>query len=151
LTAGIPVDKWDDFVFKVLQTQTSLGLSNEFCKTLSAMAYVERMDKLVWEVRYDDGFKSSYGYLMMVRNSEKKTISCAYAVHSLSFKLADRRVETRSTQTFFWIPIGEEISVHHEPVKFGTKDMDAIKETYMRYKALQALQSEGIITQITFE
>jgi hypothetical protein len=149
LTSGIPVANWEDFVFKVLQT--SIGLSNEFCKTLSAMAYVERMDKLVWEVCYDDGFKSSYGYLMMVRKPEKKTISCVYAIHTLSFKLADRRVETRTTKRFLWFPIGEEISIHHEPVRFGTKDMDAIKQTYMRYKALQALQNEGIISQITFE
>ncbi len=147
--SGIPLTKLEDFIFGVLQT--SLELDNDFCKTLSAIAYAESMEKLLWEVCYDDGFKSRYGFIAMVKNPGQTTISCVYAIHTLSFKLADKRVETRATKKFLWFPIGEEISVHHEPVKFGTQDMDAIKHTYMRYKALQALQNEGIIRQIKFE
>jgi hypothetical protein len=62
-----------------------------------------------------------------------------------------RRVVTTKKTYFLWIPIGEEVRVDRVPVRFGTKDMEAIKNTYMRHKALEALRSEGIISAITYE
>jgi hypothetical protein len=35
--------------------------------------------------------------------------------------------------------VGEKIKVTENPVKFGTNDMEAIRNTYMRYKALVSI------------
>ncbi len=63
-----------------------------------------------------------------------------------------KKLPNIDTRTFFFIPIGKEVaSVEHQPVKLGTNDMEVIRNTYMRYKALEALKSEGIIQEIMFE
>lgn len=54
---------------------------------------------------------------------------------------------------FFGHSLAKIISLYFgsQPVKFGTNDMEAIRNTYMRYKALEALKTEGIIGEISFE
>jgi len=70
------------------------------------MAYATSKDKLVCEVKCETEFESKYGYIAMVKEADKSTISCIYAFHNMKFKLADRRIENKRTkcqcyQTFF--------------------------------------------------
>ena len=71
-----------------------------------------------------------------------------YAFHKLKFKLADRRIEKRIQKKWWFIPIGTEVSIEHERVKFASNDIINIKETYMKHKALEALKCNGIINAI---
>ena len=119
---------------------------------IGASEYMNSKDRLIFEVKYKDEFESEYGYIAMVKNQKKDAFSCVYVFHRLKMKLAKRRVETRTLRRLFGIfPIGEDVSVHYENVKLGTNDIDAIKETYMRHKALQALRDQGIIQEITYD
>ncbi len=84
----------------------------------------------------------------MVKDPISNTISSVYAVHTLKFKLAKRKVQTEIKKKFLFIPIGTDVKVTEEEVKLGANDIEAIKATYMRYKALETLQKEGIIATI---
>ena len=148
LTEGIPLARLGDYIDTLKET---LKLDEKFCKQLKTMEYANSKDKLVYEVKYEAEFESKYGYVAMVKNKVQKTISCVYAFHIMKFKLAPRRVETTKTTKFLWFRISKEIQVDHQPVQFGTNDMEAIRNTYMRFKALEALRSEGIIPSISYE
>ena len=147
MTTGIPAVNLDYFVEVLKKT---LKLSDGACDELKTMAYAGGKEKLVVEVAYDSEFESRYGYIAMTKNFENNTISCIYAFHNLTFKLAPKRIEVRK-RGFLWKILGEGRSVSYEPVRLGTKDIEAIKSTYMRYKALESLRKEGIIHEITFE
>ena len=147
IATGIPVAKLDDYVETL---KKSMDLDDKICEELKTIAYIKTKDKVVLELKYNTEFESKYGYIAMTRNSDDE-ISCAYAFHSLTFKLADRRIETRAQKKFWFINLGETVSVSYEPVRFGTKDIETIKSTYMRYKALEAMRKEGIIQEISFE
>ena len=128
--------------------KTDLDLDDDFCAMLKTMKFSMDHDKHIYEIKYDGEFTQKYGYLAMVKDPKSNTISCVYAFHALKFKLAKRRVETETKKKLWFIPIGTEIKVTEHEVKLGANDIEAIKTTYMRYKALQALQDEGIIATI---
>ena len=149
LTTEIPLAMLDDYLGDL---KASLGLDDKVCSQLRQIQYAGSKDRLIFEVKYKDKFESEYGYIAMVKNQKKDAFSCVYVFHRLKMKLAKRRVETRTLRRLFGIfPIGEDVSVHYENVKLGTNDIDAIKETYMRHKALQALRDQGIIQEITYD
>jgi hypothetical protein len=145
LVQGIPVENLYEFIDTL---KVALDLDEKFCATLKAMKFSMEHDKHIYEIQYDGEFQQKYGYLAMAKDPKSNTISCVYAFHALSFKMAKRRIETETSKKFWFIPIGTEVKVTEQEVKLGANDIEAIKTTYMRYKALQALQDEGIIATI---
>ena len=144
LTTGIPVEHLDDFV-NILKKK--FNLDDKVCMELKTMAHAKSNDKLLFKVKYENEFEFKYGYIDMTMDSDN-TIRCFYALHNLNFKLADRRIETRSKKYFWFIPYGETVDVTHESVSL---DISLIRDTYMRHRALEALRNEGIIGEITYE
>lgn len=145
----ISEDKFDEFV---LSLRDILSLEEDMCPTLEKIKGLNETDFIVYPLkRQQNEFKSKYGYLVIIRNSNN-TLSCAYAIHKLKLKLADH-VEQITTPKYFLgiIKTGEEVKEVHREVKFSEKNISRITEIYMKYKALEALQMAGIIDQITYE
>ena len=147
LTTGIPQCNFKDYIEFL---KTSLGLDDGFCKSLETMAYSDSKEKNMWAVKFETEFESKYGFIAMIKD-ENQRISGVYAFHKLKFKLADRRIEKRIQKKWWFFPIGTEVSIEHERVKFASNDIINIKETYMKHKALEALKCNGIINAINFQ
>lgn len=112
MTTGIPVGNLNDYI-EVLKS--TLKLNDDFCNMLKTMAYASSKDKLVCEVKCETEFESNYGYIAMIKDADKSSISCVYAFHNMKFKLVDRRIENRTQKKFLFIPVGEEVvSVEHQ-------------------------------------
>merc|ERR1719244_848505 len=160
VTRGVPKDNLDEFTDSLAE---SLGLDEQQCRALRAkmkpMAYAEAKVSQILEMSFNiDKFKSIYGFVSMVRENDG-TIAIAYAFHKLTFKMAAKLVketETKKTKKefLFW-EITPEVTTSEayrkEQVKFGEKDIDAIKKAFGRHKALETLKQEGIITAIKYE
>ncbi len=78
------MDKLDDYI-DVLKK--SFKLTDKFCAELSTMSYATSKEKLVYAVKIEDEFESRYGYIAMTKDLSSNTLSCAYAVYSMTFKL----------------------------------------------------------------
>ena len=132
-----------------------LGLTTEQCNQLNTMAYATSKQLLVLEVNYSTEFDSSFGFIYMTKNSYNNLITISYAIHRLHFNLeAYQRVERKRMAYFLYIiPIGTETVVTDEyvPARLSTRDVDLIKNTYMCYKALEAMLDQGVISEIRFE
>jgi len=148
LTQGIPLENLAEFIEALKE---ALDLDEKVCTMLKTMTFAKDKDKYLYEVNYKDDFEQKCGYFAMVRDSNSNTISCVYAYHVLKFKLAKKRLTTKTEKKLFFIPIGKEVKIEEHDVILGTNDMEAIKSSYMRYKALEALRNEGIIQSIEFE
>ena len=114
-TEGIAMENLDEYVEML---KDILKLDNNACKSLKAMKLAQNKEQLVNTIKVEDEVSSSYGYIMMCRDAASNTISCAYAVHSLELKLADKTVATTKTRYFCgFIPIGEEVKFTKEKGK----------------------------------
>ena len=78
-------------------------------------------------------FSTSYGYIAPTR-ADDGSFAFAYAFHSLEFKVAKE-------EWFLWFK--------SDP-SFTSEDIEAIKDSYSKYKALKMLKEEGVIEQIRF-
>ena len=135
----IPKDSFDHFL------RYYSGIPAITFQRFQAMAGSDTNQGL-FKVWSDGSFKSTLSYIGRTRISP--IASFFYVSYSLHLKLEYRQEELESPERFSCYKIGdEEVRVH------GTKvdEMEAMKEIYLRYKALTELRSRGIIDdEITF-
>ena len=67
------------------------------------MRYTASLDILVYEYRNEDESETKYGYITMRKDGSSNTFSCAYAVHTMKFKMQLRNVEVRTPKYFLGI------------------------------------------------
>ena len=101
--------------------QSNYNLDQKMVNELKFIKSAGGKEKQVNEFKVEDDFKSSYGYIVMVKNTNSNTVSCAFAIHSMYMKLAPRRTVSSKTRYFWFIPIGEDISYQEEPGTQGYK------------------------------
>ena len=77
-----------------------------------------------------DAFKSVYGFMCAIEQ-RNGNVAIAYAFHSLNFKIS--------------------VNEMGEQVKLGFSDIQCIKNTFSKHKALMALKDEGIIPFINYD
>ena len=115
MTEGIGMENLDEYIEML---KDILKLDSDACKSLRAVKFAKNKEQLINKIKVEDGVSSSYGYVMMSRDTASNTFSCAYAVHSLELKLADRLVQNTRTKYFCWfIPMGEEVTITREKGK----------------------------------
>merc|ERR1719369_1329069 len=127
VTTGISISNLEEFIGMLAE---GLDLDKKQTDQLSAklkqMKFSMLKESSLMEVSFnEDQLQSFYGYVSMVKGSGG-TFSCAYAFHKLEFKIAPRQ-------------------------KVGHGDINAIRDTFSRYKALDILRKEGVIKQINYK
>ena len=107
------------------------------------------------EINVEAAFESLYGYITMDKNFETDTITIWYAMHHLIFKpMKVEREEIRKDSYFLnFIPTGTttEVVPVLRDAKLRAKEIELIRENYMRFKALEAMRNLGVISEIKFE
>merc|ERR1719370_941820 len=101
------------------------------------MKFAKSRDSNILEMSFNmDEYRSMYGFVSMVREDDG-TIAIAYAFHKLSFKMSQKLVKytttTKKPRKFLFWNISPKVTTSEayksERVKFGEKDIDAIKNT----------------------
>lgn len=153
VTRGVPKDSLVEYTECMSE---SLGLDDEQKTALLArmkvMKFAKANDSNVLEMQFNiDEFKSMYGYVSMIQEPDK-TIAIAYAVHKLNFKMAakEQHYIRESDSSAYKRNQIVDVFTRTERVKFSEGDINAVKETYGRFKALDTLKKEGVINAIKF-
>jgi len=160
ITRGVPRENLDEFTDCLGE---SLGLDPEqragLNARMKAMKFAKSKDSSILEMDFNmDKLKSMYGFVSMVREDDG-TIAIAYAFHKLNFKMSEKLVKYTKTTTkprkFLFFTVGTDVTTSEdyksEQVKFGEKDINAIKRAFGRHKALETLRQEGVISAIKYE
>ena len=63
------------------------------------------------------------------------------------WKLIPGGVRTVTKKNFLFFNVGEEVKIKDYTVKLGTDDMESIRNTYMRYKALVSISTKWRLFQ----
>jgi len=161
ITRGVPKDKLGAFGNSLSRV---LGLNDEQKEELAArldiMDYADSSESDVFEFKLDnDQFQSMYGFVSMMQQNNDK-VAIAYAVHKVKFSLPQKAVNhktttTKKTKFLFW-NLGE-VQYHKNEIRYQSTmkisgdDREMLKDVYGRFKALDTLRKEGIISQINFE
>lgn len=135
VSKGVSKDKIGEFGDNLLEC---LGLDNESPEARKLKANLRKINittganaHAIMEIDFNvDSFKSMYGFICSVDQNNGK-VAIAYAFHELTFKISSDDMGQR--------------------VGFGVKDIQAIKNTYSKHKALTTLLEEGIIPCINYD
>jgi len=151
VTRGVPKANLEEFGEDM---SYSLGLVGEqkqaIIGSLRKMKYSTSTESDILELYFElDQFRSVYGYMSSVREPDN-TIAIAYAFHKLNFKMAPKTQLYIKKASFTPRYDIIEFGTRTQAVKFGEKDIDQVKNVYMRFKALDTLHREGIISAITY-
>ena len=110
-TEGIPLENLNEYIEMLKDV---LKLDQAAVDSFKTLRFTRSKEQLVHSIKVEEGVSSSYGYIMMSKDTATNTVSCAYAVHSMELKLADRTVRTTRTKHLWFIPIGEEVDISTE-------------------------------------
>jgi len=146
VTIGIEVDKFEDYLGRMSKRFNITDLKEQFLE----ITYSESTEEKVWKFGFDNDLSSLFGFVSFKKDYRGK-IDAVYAIHSLRAKMADKRITTTKTKWALWvIPLESETSVEREPVKFGTKDIDKIRNQYFMKRALEAFKDYGLLEEIKY-
>ena len=131
--------------------QPALNIPEEKMRSLLAgvLSRGKESDIAEFEVIGGSKVRSKYGFIAYARDSNTDEFAVVYAVHMLNFELGPR-IETYKKKRLGGLLGKKTVTVVHPP-QMSEDEITAFQRTYMKYKALEALRTKGVIKQIPFE